>query len=539
MIMKKLLTLILLTASASGLYAQGMFEAMTFSENTYYGTARSMALGNAMTAVGGDLGSIVINPAGSAVSSYSQFTVSPSLNISINKSGYAAVAGADPYGNEGTSRYTRFSIPNLGLSLRYDTGQQYGLKSMSFGIVANGLSNYTSRTIAGGVNNATTYSGALAWDATEGGYAPSVLNNRDSYDRHSAPWAMINGYRGGIIGDLSQNRYIGSAEVIYPNGDITIGGPIDQTYGLQSYGSKYDIDFNWGFNVNDQWFFGVNLGIQGLNYQFDDYIKEFARDPSQFPIVVDGVQTEFHNLRYRYSYNASGTGINAKIGFIYAPGNGLRVGAAIQTPTALTIRERWQYAADTHFSSSSLDCNDTSPEGRYEYNFRSPYRVNAGIAYTFNSIAMASVDYEMCDYSTARFFSRDGYDDDFTDANNDIRNLTGMSHMLRAGVELKPIPEFAIRAGYNYTFIPESYYDDQHAKHTDSYLSHLVSFGLGYSSPGSFFADIAARYAFYPKEYVRPYGDYLFDGNTVKTPSPEIEVRESLLNLVLTLGFRF
>ena len=212
--MKKLCTLILLAASASGLYAQGLFEAMTFSQNTYYGTARSMALGNAMTAVGGDLGSIVINPAGSAVSSYSQFTLSPSLSISSSKAGYAAIAGTDPYSGEETSRYTRFFMPNIGLNLRYDTGQKYGLKSMSFGIVANGTNNYTTRMTAGGVNNATTYSGALAWDATEGGYAPSVLNNRDSYDRHSAPWAMINGYRGGLIGDLSQNQYIGSAEVM-------------------------------------------------------------------------------------------------------------------------------------------------------------------------------------------------------------------------------------------------------------------------------------------------------------------------------------
>ena len=345
---------------------------------------------------------------------------------------------------------------------------------------------------------------------------------------------MINGYRGGLIGDLSQNQYIGSAEVIYPNGDISIGGPIDQSYGTQSYGSKYEIDFNWGFNVDDQWFFGVNVGIQGLNYQYDEFLKEFARDPSQFPIEVDGVQANFHNLRYRYSYNASGTGINAKFGVLYAPGNGLRVGAAIQTPTALTIRERWQYAADTHFSSSSLDCNEISPEGRYDYNFRAPYHVNAGVAYTFENIALLSVDYEMCDYSTMRFYSRDGYDDDFTDANNDIRDLAGISHMLRAGVELKPVPEFAIRTGYNLTVLPESYYDDLRVKHTDNYLTHVVSFGLGYSSPGSFFADIAARYAFYPKEYFRPYGDYLFDGNTVKTASPEIENTRSLLNLVLT-----
>ncbi|MFR8803614.1 MAG: hypothetical protein ACLVGR_03915 [Anaerovoracaceae bacterium] len=55
--------LLSLTAVAAG--AQTMYDGLTFSQNNYYGTARSIGMGNAMTAVGGDLGSIGINPAGS------------------------------------------------------------------------------------------------------------------------------------------------------------------------------------------------------------------------------------------------------------------------------------------------------------------------------------------------------------------------------------------------------------------------------------------------------------------------------------------
>lgn len=47
--------------------AQTSFDAYNFSKTNYAGTARSMALGNAMTALGGDIGAIVLNPAGSAV----------------------------------------------------------------------------------------------------------------------------------------------------------------------------------------------------------------------------------------------------------------------------------------------------------------------------------------------------------------------------------------------------------------------------------------------------------------------------------------
>ena len=71
-----------LFAATSAADAQGLEDAVRYSQNDYFGTARSMALGNAMTALGGDLGSIGINPAGSAVASYGQLTITPGLSIS-------------------------------------------------------------------------------------------------------------------------------------------------------------------------------------------------------------------------------------------------------------------------------------------------------------------------------------------------------------------------------------------------------------------------------------------------------------------------
>ena len=77
MIMKKLLISISLLGCCLAAGAQNMYDAINLSEVNYFGTARSMALGNAVTAVGGDLGTVNINPAGSAVAGYSQFTISP------------------------------------------------------------------------------------------------------------------------------------------------------------------------------------------------------------------------------------------------------------------------------------------------------------------------------------------------------------------------------------------------------------------------------------------------------------------------------
>ena len=124
--MKKLLysslVLGLALCFSSALRAQNMYDALNFSTNEYFGTARSMALGNAVTAIGGDLGTIGINPAGSAVASYSQLTFTPGLNISIVNSSFDNGQGNNvPSGNV---RDKGFVIPNFGASIVFDTGNR-------------------------------------------------------------------------------------------------------------------------------------------------------------------------------------------------------------------------------------------------------------------------------------------------------------------------------------------------------------------------------------------------------------------------------
>ena len=87
--MKKILLAAAFIAATVSAGAQTMSDAINFSQNQYYGTARSMALGNAMTALGGDLGSIGINPAGSAVVPYGQFVITPGVTISAVNSAYS------------------------------------------------------------------------------------------------------------------------------------------------------------------------------------------------------------------------------------------------------------------------------------------------------------------------------------------------------------------------------------------------------------------------------------------------------------------
>ncbi len=581
--------LVSLTAATAG--AQTMYDGLTFSQNNYYGTARSIGMGNAMTAVGGDLGSIGINPAGSAVAGYSQFTITPNLTMSSMNASYSAyhpVGGSDKFINGQAKNLTRFSLPNFGTTINWDTGNRSGLTSVTYGIIVNGTNNFTGQMLAGGQNDKTSYLSAMAVGADEfnsgflNGYLDADGNKIDIWDNAyyendgrnmPAPWnAIVNAQAGAIANygsDLDPGypyRYIAATERYYPvtaqdvkdgyytlqDGDhidaegyvldkdgngiynVFLGGPLNQAYGRKVTGSKYDVLFNVGLNFSETFFVGANLGITSLNYSFDEYFKEAAVDPEDFLTEFEKGNTYFSDYRARYSYTAEGSGIYGKFGFLWRPADGIRVGAAVQTPTFMEINERWRQDANVNYTDAQYNGSAQTPEGEYSYMIRSPYRLNAGAAFTFAGMALLSADYEMADYSTMKFMSKEGnWDSSFDDVNDEIRDCMGVSHMVRIGAEFKPVPEFAVRAGYNFTTTPEYTFDNGKKTELKDRIN-AFSVGLGYSSNGSFFADLAARLTMLSDEYISPYADYLDD-----VASPMILNKRNIYSITATFGWRF
>ncbi len=567
--------LLSLTAVAAG--AQTMYDGLTFSQNNYYGTARSIGMGNAMTAVGGDLGSIGINPAGSAVAGYSQFTITPNLTMSSMNASYSAnpVDGRDNFINEQSKRLTRFSMPNIGVTFNWNTGNRGGLTAITYGFVVNGTNNFTGKMMAGGRNDKTSYIGSMAvaadgydmdflngysidrdgnridrgWDYAY--YYPDDFNN-DPRKGTYAPFNVIANAQAGAIANFGSDkdpdyywRYIAATERYEYTGkkdaygneiyDIFLGGPLNQAYGREVTGSKYDALINVGFNFNETFFIGANLGITSLNYNYDEYFKEAAADPDDFFTEFENGTTYFSDYRTRYSYTADGSGVYGKFGFLWRPVDGIRVGAAVQTPTILEINERWRQDVNVNYTDTQYNGYAETPEGNNSYRIRSPYRLNAGAAFTFAGMALISADYEMTDYSTMKFTSKEGgwNDDSFRDLNDEIRDCMGVSHMVRIGTEFKPVPEFAVRAGYNFTTTPEYVYNGNEKTKLNDRIN-AFSIGLGYSSNGSFFADIAARLTMLSDEYISPYADYFDD-----VASPMILNKRDIYNVTATIGWRF
>ncbi|MGN1210658.1 MAG: hypothetical protein ACI4TM_03155 [Candidatus Cryptobacteroides sp.] len=545
--MKKTLLAIILMWTGASAWAQNMFDALMFSENEYTGTARTMAMGNAFTALGGDLGAVTINPAGSAVAKYSQVSVTPALSISSSTAYGTVMQGySKPFGFENAMRSNNVNMqmPNIGISFNINTHRTSGVKNISLGFISSVDNTYSGDILAKGTNNTSSIAGALAsWAVYSDGTPinPDELwtGNRpyDPYwDYPYHAWDLVTGYNGGIFEEIVETDnagnsilkgYVGMTENLDENGAKSFGGPISQIYGRTRRGYKRNSIFNFAMNISDILYIGANLSITSLSFSNDWYLKEHTDSPDMF-------DTGFKELTFGGSTTVKGSGINGKFGFILTPGLGFRIGAAIQTPTMMKLTELYSYNADTKSTDRKYCLNEQSPAGQYSYRLLSPLKFNAGLAWTFGQIGVISADYELSDCNSMNFRNVSTNDmSEFSYLNDQVRSTLGIAHYVRAGLEIKPVKTLSLRAGYGLGTSPEKILEGNTYKYIGC-NTHSASLGLGYDSLRSFFLDIACRGNFYPAEYITP---YVYNSSNVETP--EIKSISSAWLISVTVGFRF
>lgn len=566
--MKRLILFALAAALSVTASAQGWQDALLYSQNEYGGTARSVAMGNALTAVGGDLGSIGLNPAGSAVAGYSQFTITPGVSISI-----ANAVSDNPelaYGDRVHTVFSRMKMPNVGFVIAMDTGRRKGLKRISMGFLSNSTADYTSRMYGAGVNATNSYSGSLA--SLAAGYPEEALAgtsstygwwNLDDYNAtYGLPWETMVGYRSAIFGTVN-GRYLGLTDWDKDGKNAGVLAPLYQKYGYQTKGYKHDMVLNLGLNYSDTFYMGVNLGFTVARYGQSEYWGEEPNNDAEFPSIPfdSNPNARFRSLEMKRIFEGRAVGAYVKLGALLRLEN-LRLGAAIQTPTILNIDTRMAWSGRARVDGVTLSPAQ-SPEWEDAYALVSPLRANFGLALTLGQVGLLSADYELANYGSSFFRSRshssiyysNGY---FDDVNADIKDVLGVSHMLRVGAEFRLSPAFSLRAGYGFTTTPEKNYLEWVYNPTDgmehlqvfpltaqeraAMCKHSFSAGIGYSS-GPFFADAAFRIRGALMQYFTPYVNY--DYNTDYTDKylvdavPEVAVKYLPMEVMLTLGWRF
>lgn len=541
--------------------AQTLSEGLNYGRIDYVGTARTLAMGNAFTALGGDLGSIVINPAGSATAGFSQVSITPGFDLNFSRSqGTLSEGQTTPELFAGVSKANQaaFMVPNGGFMLNFHTGSSV-LNCISIGLVSSMTNSFNNKATAlEPANTRSSYLRSIAQSASD-----LKIDYREmdkGYD-WSFPFDAYLAYKTDMISTIRDeiNHYASVTEEVEEYIDQGViryrtkpreGGSLSQSWSREVSGSRNDWVVNIGFNFLNRFFFGANLGFTSLSMRYNDGFSESAVDPSKYVThyVIDGQDyyPQWKSAKYNYELRASGFGVYGKFGLLVVPVEYLRVGLTWQTPMTLSISEQYGATARNTFNDPLFGGTSSLSDYRNQFRLQTPSRFSAGLAGIIANRIVISGDYEFCNYGRMVFKANQSiYDDEWANLNEQVKTGASFSHNFRLGIEGRVTNLFSVRAGANLLTTPEVYADDVNGhstRHPSNWFKHgwkTFSFGAGYTGTGSFFADLAVAAKISPTEYFYPYDDLHNASGGVAVPAPEIAIKNTLWTFLLTVGWRF
>ncbi len=480
------------------LFAQNEVDALRYSQSIYGPTARSMGLAGAFGALGGDYSTMSVNPAGIAVYRSSEF--------SFSLGGISRLTESEFQGRKFDDSKFNITIGNIGLVLAKPIDKsQSNWKQISFAIGNNRTNDLGTNSYYQGINPNNSITDYFAETVNlDGGASVSELAVYYPFDANLA-------YQTYLIDPVPNTA--GDYMSIIPNGNVL------QSRSFSSKGNQGEFSFGFGANYNDRINLGLSFNFPNIKYEEETIFEETDVDNT---IINPDSSADFKSLRYNQYLETSGNGFNLKFGMIVRVTNGIRLGAAIHSPT-------WYNMNDKYFSSMRSVVNGnqysmSSPDGFYSYSLNTPFKFVGSLGFVFGKSGLLSVDYEYSDYTTMKLKAGDY---NFTSENNNIRTLyTNNNHTLRAGAEIR-IKDISLRAGAAYYTSPfkSDFTDESFDQHVESLCG-----GIGFREK-NLKIDLGYSYS-RRNEYYQAY-------SLVNEAVPYSVTRRQDHRFMLTIGYRF
>lgn len=508
----KLISSILFSLISLISFAQSSSDALNFSQTFNGGTARFVSMGGAFGSLGGDFGALSYNPAGLGIYRSSEFTFTPSFKNRTVSSDYNGLSNED-------SR-SRFYFDNVGFvfSFKPNKTEETGLVNFNIGFGFNRTNDFFSNAIAKGDNNKNSIMDYFAGLAAGNKYSDLTDPGNDSYNPYldsNAPWKAIMAWNTYLIDTIP-----GSAGKDYWAA-LNGGDGVAQQNVISTSGLTGEYAMSVGTNFSNKLYFGATFGIAEINFKSSITYSEDAFNSNG--LLPNG--DRFNYSDYKQTYETNGSGYNLKLGVIYKPIDGLRLGFAVHTPTYYKLQDTYSYSMSTNFDYGTS--NSSTPNSRYDYNLETPFKSISSIAYVFKDKGLISFDVEKVNYSKMRFREGgDGYN--YTSENQDISDIYRNVYNFKVGGELR-FDNMFLRAGYaSYGSPYKSGYFNENSKR------NIISAGIGYRS-GNFFVDAAYLYSLQNEKYVL-YNLSNADGTLAVNP---VSTKMTEGKFLLTIGFKF
>lgn len=473
-----LLALAMLSAM---LRAQGVDDALLSSQTYYEGTARSMALGNATGAVGGDITAVCINPAGLGLYRSQEFTFSlgPQYHFCV----------ANYYDNAQYTQKLRTTIPSMGMVIVGEMSNYKPLRFFQLGFGMTRTNEFSYRQSIEGLNpnNSMVDSFIQTINGIDQVFNPST--NPGDYFNEYHPYDLDLAWETYLI-----DRFVDTAGNLFFDSPVPPGN-VWQSDNVSSKGRNEEWTISLAANYYDKLFIGGSMGLT--------HIKRISTRKYQETPNEDN--SSFYDWELKQELGDTAWGINAKLGVIYFPAQWLRVGVAWHSPTLYSFGETWA----TEIKTTLKDNQGQSEYHRYlspslyqTYQLWTPRSFVGSMAFFMGRQGLVSADVEYLDYGTAKY--------DFDGVNDDIRETLKPTFNLRVGAEWRFLQYF-LRSGLAYYGSPYGF--------GETYGSvKKLGLGFGFATSQEYSWDFAYELTHSTTGYV-PYQYYLDEVNAVAEAS--------------------
>jgi hypothetical protein len=477
---KYIYTLIALLSLNLGISAQNEVDALRYGQFNSVGTARYTALGGAFGALGADLSAMSNNPAGLGVYRSSQVVFSFGQFNNYAQSNF--------HGNSTTINEFSLKPTILGFVVADVAVNNSDWKFINVGFSYNQLQNYNSRFSARGTN---TESSLLDYEVEK-------LNN-GTIDQDYSSYYLANAFLWDEVNEMYVNDYQDAGGIYNLN----------QIHSFSSSGYAGEYNFTVAGNYREKLYLGGSVGLQQVRYE---QVIEHSEEPNNDIALID-----FSSEDYLYS---KGSGINLKLGFLYKASQELRVGAAIHTPTIYSFSDEFHTDVYTTYLDGAEVVKDVgkAPRGKFNWNYRSPLKIQTSMAYVFGTHGLLSAEYEFINYKGMLLSSENYF---FDEENENIRTFYKNGHNIRLGGEYR-LGLVNLRAGFAYYGSPF----DENTVNKDAHT--LVYSGGAGINLGNAFVDLAYQYSSLSEKY------FMYN-----YASSMVELDKIRSTFLLTLGLKF
>lgn len=479
-------------------WSQLASDALRYSSVQYGGTARSMGTGNSMSVLGGDFGTISINPAALATYRSSDFMLSMGyLNVNTR----STLNGNSAFENPAN----KFTFNNVGIVFNSKPWNN---------------PKWTNTNFAIGLNKHTDFNRTIYYQGTSPGSIVTLYKNQANNEQFD-DFGNLLAYDALALYDSTiagKTRY-------YSDFDGKENTVIGRSQTIKSKGRVSELIISYAGNYDEKLMVGVTIGVPFAKYELSNSYGE--SDPNnQVPF--------FNNLNQKENYTANGTGVNVKLGAIYRPIQALRIGLALHSPTSYNFGE----TRTTDFTYSYTNSNGKifentaqSPEANIDYIVNTPWKTLASVGVIMGKKGFITAEVERLNYakSKIRFETPDSIGQQRIEdlkqyesvINTNIKDTYQSALTMRLGGELA-LDVFRLRAGINLI---------GSAKQSESGFRKIYTAGVGVRGKSAYL-DFA--YRFENQKYLyQPY----FTSEPLR--QPDVDISSNSSSVVATLGFRF